>query len=699
MHRCRLCSCSVGLFLLSATAALLHYELSSLAGISSLEATAVAPAYSRPEEEPSAPPDPLQWQDPRGQEEGIPVQKSGIHDATSNSGDFSDEPSLLLHDMTYGEHEQSSTLPLGAVSHTGDSTLPQSEKPSSEMLEALRAQLPPNRGLNTRDPRRRAAAAVSRAHEAVAKLGLPGRVGGSSVRAQAAAQQARVPSQPSVKHFPGMPAASLTGRTRPEERVTIPDAPDPSDSLPVTSLSAEELTAAQNLTMEDPALLLICFDRPDYLRRTIGSLSSLSRIGELTVYISQDGHHEGVNKVAASAVTLGGPLGPPHTRGARHLHHPRDNPAQGVRQPGHAWLSQHYKWALESVFAYGHSHVITVEDDMEFSADFLELFWSTAWLFRVDSSLICVSSWNDYGFAKWKWHPSRLMRTSFFPGLGWMTSKAGWLAIRRVFPDSNWDNDIRAEGYSRGWECIVPEVNRNHNFGEKGANMDTRLYHQLIEGMKHYTGSPNHTFFSNISYLVPGSTIKSVQQEIWGAEVINWRQQEAVLLQITRAPETSKSYVALYSARDFKRLAKKLSLGHDSPRLNFRGVTRLPLKKKAVLLLINEQTCRFLPDRLKAKPPASLKIATGKGGQACNEVCHSMSWRCQERGFDYINNCATLYQQFNCAGCGLELGDDLPAQIAQSRNPSFQRCVVSVGRSTCSARSKASARMCPCVPE
>ena len=44
-------------------------------------------------------------------------------------------------------------------------------------------------------------------------------------------------------------------------------------------------------------------------------------------------------------------------------------------QPGHAWLTQHYKWALDRAFhERGHSHVIVVEDDMIFSPDFLTLF-------------------------------------------------------------------------------------------------------------------------------------------------------------------------------------------------------------------------------------------------------------------------------------------------------------------------------------
>lgn len=42
---------------------------------------------------------------------------------------------------------------------------------------------------------------------------------------------------------------------------------------------------------------------------------------------------------------------------------------------------------------------------------------ATAWLMEVDKSLICVSSWNDYGFPAFRWRPDKLMRTSFFPGV------------------------------------------------------------------------------------------------------------------------------------------------------------------------------------------------------------------------------------------------------------------------------------------
>jgi hypothetical protein len=52
--------------------------------------------------------------------------------------------------------------------------------------------------------------------------------------------------------------------------------------------------------------------------------------------------------------------------------------------------------------------------------DFLNLFEKTARLLDVDPSLICVSSWNDNSRNTLGVDPQLLMRTSYFPGLGWM---------------------------------------------------------------------------------------------------------------------------------------------------------------------------------------------------------------------------------------------------------------------------------------
>ncbi|EIE21727.1 hypothetical protein COCSUDRAFT_83516, partial [Coccomyxa subellipsoidea C-169] len=98
-------------------------------------------------------------------------------------------------------------------------------------------------------------------------------------------------------------------------------------------------------------------------------------------------------------------------------------------------LSQHYKWGLDKIFLEeGRTHAIIIEDDMIFSPDFLAFFQATAGLMQQDPSIWCASSWNDNGQASLEWNKTRLYRSSYFPGLGWMMRKELWLEIGTQFP-------------------------------------------------------------------------------------------------------------------------------------------------------------------------------------------------------------------------------------------------------------------------
>ena len=61
----------------------------------------------------------------------------------------------------------------------------------------------------------------------------------------------------------------------------------------------------------------------------------------------------------------------------------------------------------------------------------------------------CVSSWNDNGYKHMDLHPTRLMRTGFFPGLGWMLRKSLWVGELRdkwpANPTTGWDHWMRVD--------------------------------------------------------------------------------------------------------------------------------------------------------------------------------------------------------------------------------------------------------------
>lgn len=65
---------------------------------------------------------------------------------------------------------------------------------------------------------------------------------------------------------------------------------------------------------------------------------------------------------------------------------------------GYYKIARHYKWALDQVFqVFNYETVIIVEDDLDLSPDFFEYFRSLYPILKADSSLWCVSAWNDNG--------------------------------------------------------------------------------------------------------------------------------------------------------------------------------------------------------------------------------------------------------------------------------------------------------------
>jgi alpha-1,3-mannosyl-glycoprotein beta-1,2-N-acetylglucosaminyltransferase len=81
---------------------------------------------------------------------------------------------------------------------------------------------------------------------------------------------------------------------------------------------------------------------------------------------------------------------------------------------------------------------------MIFSPDFLNYFDKTSSLLKNDSSIWCISSWNDVGYNHLVDDPIRMYRTQFFPGLGWMIERKIWDELSPIFPRDLWDEFMRS---------------------------------------------------------------------------------------------------------------------------------------------------------------------------------------------------------------------------------------------------------------
>lgn len=468
--------------------------------------------------------------------------------------------------------------------------------------------------------------------------------------------------------------------------------------------------------MQDPAIILFCYNRSHYLDRTFSSLVDLPQLGKFALYISEDGDDKAVTNLVRSWHGR-------FRRKARSFEHwqRRRVPIKGHPndQPGHAWLTQHYKWGLERVFdaTHGHSHVIIVEDDMLFSPDFLLLFQATAVLLERDPSLWCISSWNSNSHADgFDWKRDKLLRTSYFPGLGWMMRAQLWREIAASWPSEAWDHWMRMYFETHGRECIAPEVNRNRNIGEVGVNVNKHFFKTHLSQMTWQRESVRD--FGDLSYLTAAryeegirtllrrsvlrpTTMVALDSPTGGVHTSSERLNTgrvtgaAGAAQALEAP-SGHVYLVLYRQEDYAILAKHLHIW-TVPRGHFRHVAMLPYRG-SIFLLANARACPLLPEGARIRSSVGLVPVPARVNQDCTTACSNVGKICNGDDFWFINTCSMLSASFLCErGCSIEQGDDIPCYVNDTRMATHRQCLVTERTARCGAKHRSTARLCPCI--
>eukprot|EP01116_Phalansterium_solitarium_P019541 TRINITY_DN549_c0_g1_i6.p1 TRINITY_DN549_c0_g1~~TRINITY_DN549_c0_g1_i6.p1 ORF type:complete len:414 (+),score=47.29 TRINITY_DN549_c0_g1_i6:488-1729(+) len=210
------------------------------------------------------------------------------------------------------------------------------------------------------------------------------------------------------------------------------------------------------------AVIVFCYDRHEYLDRTMQSIMKYLPAENFPVIISQDGDIPAVKDVIHKYPRVA------HvTRWDRSL--PPKERASDLDAYYH--ISMHYKFGLTQVFdVLQFDAAIVLEDDMEIAPDFFEYFAAMLPLLRSDTSLLCVSAWNDNGQQSLVSDPKAVHRSDFFPGLGWMLLRSLWQELRPRWPNAYWDDWLRNPEQRLGRQCIRPEVSRTYTFGAHGSS-------------------------------------------------------------------------------------------------------------------------------------------------------------------------------------------------------------------------------------
>jgi len=354
-----------------------------------------------------------------------------------------------------------------------------------------------------------------------------------------------------------------------------------------------------------------------------------------------------------------------------------------------AYIAQHYKQTLDRLFtSFGHSHVVIVEDDMTFAPDFCQYFEQLAFLLDTDPSLWCISSWNDNGFEGLVENTEKLFRTQYFPGLGWMLKRESWDLLSEKWPLDHWDNWLRFSDAMKGKECIYPEVSRNYNIGERGANLDVESYDRYFKRIK--VNAEPIVVFGDLSYLLQRNYETYMQHLFAEAVVISSLKERAVRGQ-------GKIFLLPYLREDFKELAGMFRIW-DRPRAH-HNYTQIIRYQGSTFILADKRRTPYLPATLQEHPHPELVVLAGSMGEDCNARCATNNLRCFVHDFDFLNDCAILKTHFRCErGCGMETGDDIPNYVSGAEDQHSGKCLVSEGLPTCSARHKMTSRLCPCLP-
>lgn len=234
-------------------------------------------------------------------------------------------------------------------------------------------------------------------------------------------------------------------------------------------------------------LVVICYERFEALRTCLASVVRYHPCGS-AVLVSQDGlasNNEAVeDEVRKASQQL-------HERCGEELVTFIRHDAQTTSGSGYHKLARHFKFALSTAFEQPHvRRAIVLEEDLVIAADFFNFFAAVAPILDADRTLLAASAWNDNGQEGRVNDPKRVVRSDFFPGLGWMLTMDMWHELQPKWPGGYWDDWLREPLQRKGRHILRPEICRTfHQVSAKGGTSNNQ-YGSFLRNIKLHQGEP-----------------------------------------------------------------------------------------------------------------------------------------------------------------------------------------------------------------
>ena len=338
---------------------------------------------------------------------------------------------------------------------------------------------------------------------------------------------------------------------------------------------------------ESPTLIFTC-QRAAYLDQTLADVMKYvpksCDIG-CPIIVSQDGDDEEVKRVILKYQSQKD--APP----ILHIQHQKPAHVHIQVNPYEA-LAVHYGWALKETFSGNAYHnndyplprrVIILEEDIHVAPDFFDFFKATAPLLDTDSTLMGVSAFNDNGIGSNVQDASRVVRSDFFSGLGWMINKSLWDSeLSSKWPTGYWDDWLREPEQRHDRHFLRPEISRSFHFGVRGGASNNQFGGALSKIVLNQEKIDwKH---EDLTYLYPAT----FDNDYWN--LISSAKLES---DIKVAKEESKLHNVRVEYTNFvtgfKRAASQLSLMDDEkagvPRTAYKGVVESRPYRKHFLFI------------------------------------------------------------------------------------------------------------------
>jgi alpha-1,3-mannosyl-glycoprotein beta-1,2-N-acetylglucosaminyltransferase len=384
-----------------------------------------------------------------------------------------------------------------------------------------------------------------------------------------------------------------------------------------------DLSTPHESDVYDSPLLIFTCHRAHYLQETLGYVYDAlpnCRLGVgCPIIISEDGGgdnsmHPEIAAVVQEYTSKFSAKGIPVIHIIHHNNNNNNNNNQPqlqqhlravVRDPNAAYkaLAQHFGWALTQVFDgtlpvggggdYNNppfplpplpQRVIILEEDIKVAPDFFSYMAATAPWLDQDPTLYAVSAFNDNGHLVLE-DSERLLRSDFFPGLGWMVTRSLWKdELQAKWPDGYWDDWMREPAQRKGRQVVRPEVSRTYHFGRKGGASGNQ-FGNILERVKldrHIVDWQRR----DLSYLMQDA----FQEQYVTAVVQNGSILVSTLDEAKIRLKTGNVRLEYQSFQEFQQLARTLRIMDDEkamvPRTAYQGIVECrPFGSKNLLFL------------------------------------------------------------------------------------------------------------------